>query len=316
MKKQVLSIFLLLFTGISSAIYSQNDNVWVDKFKQLKDEFATPNVYRTASGAPGHQYYQNRADYVMEISLDDNTQKLTGKETITYHNVSPDALEYLWLQLDQNIYAQDNAYKNTRTGDMKGQNLNSLTKMETNYDGGFKLMKVIDADGKPLKYTINNTMMRIDLVQPLASKGSVTFTIEWWYNVNNRDLVGGRSGYEYFEKDNNYLYTIAQYFPRMCVYNDVEGWQNKQFLGAGEFTLPFGDYDVKITVPAEHVVAATGELVNANEILSGDQLKRLEQAKQKQREGEPEKAKETMEKVRAVNKKLKMASRKVKKNDK
>lgn len=279
MKKNVLSIFILLFVGISSVLYSQNDNVWVDKFKQLKDEFATPNVYRTASGAPGHQYYQNRADYVMEITLDDNTQKLSGIETITYHNVSPDALEYLWLQLDQNIYAQDNAYKNARTGDMKGQNLNSLTKMETNYDGGFKLMKVIDADGKPLKYTINNTMMRIDLPQPLASKGSVSFTIEWWYNVNNRDLVGGRSGYEYFEKDKNHLYTIAQYFPRMCVYNDVEGWQNKQFLGAGEFTLPFGDYDVKITVPAEHVVAATGELVNANEILTGDQLKRLEQAK-------------------------------------
>jgi hypothetical protein len=279
MKKQVLSVFLLLFASISSAFYSQNNNVWVDKFKQLKDEFATPNVYRTASGAPGHQYYQNRADYVMEITLDDNTQKLSGKETITYHNVSPDALEYLWLQLDQNIYSQDNAFKNTRTGDMKEQNLNSLTKMETNYDGGFKLMKVTDANGKPLKYTINNTMMRIDLSQPLASKGSISFNIEWWYNVNNRDEVGGRSGYEYFEKDNNYLYTIAQYFPRMCVYNDVEGWQNKQFLGAGEFTLPFGDYDVKITVPAEHVVAATGELINANEILSGDQLKRLEQAK-------------------------------------
>jgi hypothetical protein len=279
MKKQVLSIFLLLFTGISSAIYSQNDNVWVDKFKQLKDEFATPNVYRTASGAPGHQYYQNRADYVMEITLDDNTQKLSGKETVTYHNVSPDALEYLWLQLDQNIYAQDNAYKNTRTGDMKGQNLNSLVRMENKYDGGFKLMKVTDASGKPLKYTVNNTMMRIDLPTSLASKGSVKFNIEWWYNVNNRDEVGGRSGYEHFEKDDNNLYTIAQYFPRMCVYNDVEGWQNKQFLGAGEFTLPFGDYDVKITVPAEHVVAATGELVNAKDILTGDQLKRLENAK-------------------------------------
>ncbi len=279
MKKQVLSLFLLLFAGISSAIYSQNDNVWVDKFKQLKDEFATPNVYRTASGAPGHQYYQNRADYVMEITLDDNTQKLTGKETITYYNASPDALEYLWLQLDQNLYAQDNAFKNTRTGDMKGQSLNSLVRMENKYDGGFKLMKVTDASGKPLKYTVNNTMMRIDLPTSLASKGSVKFNIEWWYNVNNRDEVGGRSGYEHFEKDDNNLYTIAQYFPRMCVYNDVEGWQNKQFLGAGEFTLPFGDYDVKITVPAEHVVAATGELVNANEILSGDQLKRLEQAK-------------------------------------
>jgi hypothetical protein len=215
----------------------------------------------------------------MEITLDDNTQKLTGKETITYYNASPDALEYLWLQLDQNLYAQDNAFKNTRTGDMKGQSLNSLVRMENKYDGGFKLMKVTDASGKPLKYTVNDTMMRIDLPTSLASKGSVKFNIEWWYNVNNRDEVGGRSGYEHFEKDDNNLYTIAQYFPRMCVYNDVEGWQNKQFLGAGEFTLPFGDYDVKITVPAEHVVAATGELVNAKEILTGDQLKRLENAK-------------------------------------
>jgi hypothetical protein len=279
MKNQALTLLILLFSGIYSIHFAQNDNVWVDKFKQLKDEFATPNVYRTASGAPGHEYYQNRADYVMEITLDDNTQKLTGKETITYYNASPDALEYLWLQLDQNLYAQDNAFKNTRTGDMKGQSLNSLVRMENKYDGGFKLMKVTDASGKPLKYTVNNTMMRIDLPTSLASKGSVKFNIEWWYNVNNRDEVGGRSGYEHFEKDDNNLYTIAQYFPRMCVYNDVEGWQNKQFLGAGEFTLPFGDYDVKITVPAEHVVAATGELVNAKDILTGDQLKRLENAK-------------------------------------
>jgi hypothetical protein len=279
MKNQALTLLILLFSGIYSIHFAQNDNVWVDKFKQLKDEFATPNVYRTASGAPGHEYYQNRADYVMEITLDDNTQKLSGKETITYYNASPDALEYLWLQLDQNLYAQDNAFKNTRTGDMKGQSLNSLVRMENKYDGGFKLMKVTDASGKPLKYTVNNTMMRIDLPTSLASKGSVKFNIEWWYNVNNRDEVGGRSGYEHFEKDDNNLYTIAQYFPRMCVYNDVEGWQNKQFLGAGEFTLPFGDYDVKITVPAEHVVAATGELVNAKDILTGDQLKRLENAK-------------------------------------
>jgi hypothetical protein len=276
MRKLLISSFLIL---LNSVCFGQQEVRKNDKFNQLKDEFATPNVYRTAAGAPGHQYYQNRADYVMEIVLDDNTQKLTGKETITYHNVSPDALEYLWLQLDQNLFAQDNDFKHTRTNEMKNMNLSTLARMENQYDGGFKLTRVVDSKGAPLKYTINRTMMRIDLPQALLPGESVSFSIDWWYLINNREEVGGRSGYEYFAKENNYIYTIAQYFPRMCVYNDVEGWQNKQFLGAGEFTLPFGDYDVKITVPADHVVAATGELINAKDILSGDQLKRLEQAK-------------------------------------
>jgi hypothetical protein len=276
MKKIVISSVLIFLNFL---LFGQAESQSHDKFKQLKDEFATPNVYRTAGGAPGHMYYQNRADYVMELVLDDNTQKLTGTETITYHNLSPDALEYLWLQLDQNLFAQDNDFKHTRTSEMKNMNLNGLVRMENQYDGGFKLTKVVDGKGVPLKYTINRTMMRIDLPEALQPGQSITFSIDWWYLINNRDEVGGRSGYEHFEKENNYIYTIAQYFPRMCVYNDVEGWQNKQFLGAGEFTLPFGDYDVKITVPADHVVAATGELVNAGDILSGEQLKRLEQAK-------------------------------------
>jgi hypothetical protein len=275
--RRIIACSLVLIS--QNVLFGQTDIQQHDKFKQLKDEFATPNVYRTAGGAPGHQYYQNRADYVMEIILDDQTQKITGKETITYHNVSPDALEYLWLQLDQNLFAQDNDFKHSRTSEMKNMNLNALVRMESQYDGGFKLTKVVDGKGAPMKYTINRTMMRIDLPEVLQPGQSISFSVDWWYLINNRDEVGGRSGYEYFEKENNYIYTIAQYFPRMCVYNDVEGWQNKQFLGAGEFTLPFGDYDVKITVPADHVVAATGELVNAKEILSGDQLKRLEQAK-------------------------------------
>jgi hypothetical protein len=267
MRRQLVSS---LFVVLHSLLFAQPELQKHDKFKQLKDEFATPNVYRTAAGAPGHQYYQNRADYVMDIVLDDNTQKLTGRETITYHNVSPDALEYLWLQLDQNLFSQDNDFKHTRTSEMRNMNLNALARMENNYDGGFKLTQVVDSKGTPLKYTINRTMMRIDLPKALSPGQSISFSIDWWYLVNNRDEVGGRSGYEHFEKENNYIYTIAQYFPRMCVYDDIEGWQNKQFLGAGEFTLPFGDYDVKITVPADHVVAATGELVNAKEILSGD----------------------------------------------
>ena len=156
--------------------------------------------------------------------------------------------------------------------------------MDPEFEGGFNIMKVINKDGNPLSYTIHQTMMRINLDKPLKSKESFEFSIDWWYNINNRLEIGGRSGYEYFEKDGNYLYTIAQFFPRMCVYNDTEGWQNKQFLGSGEFTLPFGDYDVKITVPSDHVVAATGELVNANEILTPEQLERLEKARKSEKE--------------------------------
>jgi len=156
--------------------------------------------------------------------------------------------------------------------------------MDPEFEGGFNIMKVLNKDGKPLSYTIHQTMMRINLEKPLKSKESFEFSIDWWYNINDRLEIGGRSGYEYFEKDGNYLYTIAQFFPRMCVYNDTEGWQNKQFLGSGEFTLPFGDYDVKITVPSDHVVAATGELVNANEILTPSQLERLEKARKSEKE--------------------------------
>ena len=156
--------------------------------------------------------------------------------------------------------------------------------MDPEFEGGFNIMKVLNKDGNPLSYTIHQTMMRINLDKPLKSKESFEFTIDWWYNINNRLEIGGRSGYEYFEKDGNYLYTIAQFFPRMCVYNDTEGWQNKQFLGSGEFTLPFGDYDVKITVPSDHIVAATGELVNANEILTPEQLERLEKARKSEKE--------------------------------
>ncbi len=156
--------------------------------------------------------------------------------------------------------------------------------MNPDFEGGFNIISVTNMDGSVLSYTIHKTMMRINLPQPLNSKETFEFNIDWWYNINNRLEIGGRSGYEYFEEDNNYLYTIAQFFPRMCVYNDTEGWQNKQFLGTGEFTLPFGDYDVSISVPTDHIVAATGELVNAKEILNSEQLDRLEKARNSDKE--------------------------------
>lgn len=267
-----LSIYLLLLLPYFG--HSQT------KFAQLDEELPTPNSFRTASGAPGHEYYQQKADYKMTITINDETQVLTGDETITYTNNSPDKLEYLWLQLDQNIYDVNSDTKLIEVEKMEDfKSIKDVQKKFIDYDGGFKIESITNASGLKMTYAINKTMLRIHLDKPLQPKTSISFRVKWWYNVNDRMLVGGRSGYEFFEKDSNYLYTIAQFFPRMCVYNDVEGWQNKQFLGRGEFALPFGDYDVSITVPSDHVVAGTGELQNANTVLTAEQRKRMETAR-------------------------------------
>ena len=258
-------------------VFGQNTN----KFKQLKEELSTPNVFRNAAGAPGPQYYQQKADYVMLINLDDQKQQIHGEETITYTNNSPDPLSYLWLQLDQNVRKPGSDGQLTETSTIEDvSNPWSFKRMmrEDNFQGGFNLTEVTDAAGAKLPHTIVGTMMRIDLSKELLNGGSITFKVKWWYNINNRMEIGGRSGYEYFKEEDNYLYTIAQFFPRMCVYNDVEGWQNKQFLGRGEFTLPFGDYDVQITVPEDHVVGATGELQNAAKVLTKAQQERWKKA--------------------------------------
>ncbi|MFN5032554.1 MAG: M1 family metallopeptidase [Flavobacteriia bacterium] len=267
-------LFTVLFVGLASSVMSQS------KFAQLDTELPTPNEYRTAAGAPGHNYYQQKADYKMQIRIDDETQKLSGEETITYTNNSPDKLEYLWLQLDQNIYDVNSDTKLIEVEKMEDfKNIGDVKKKLFYYDGGFKVESITSASGQKMSYAINKTMMRINLDKPLLPKTSISFKIKWWYNINDRMAVGGRSGYEFFEKDKNYLYTVAQFFPRMCVYNDVEGWQNKQFLGRGEFTLPFGDYEVSISVPSDHIVGATGELQNGSAVLSAEQRKRFEQAK-------------------------------------
>jgi hypothetical protein len=270
MKKLIL--LLISITSLNS--FAQK------KFAQLDQELPTANEFRTASGAPGNHYYQQKADYKMNITIDDETQKLSGIETITYTNNSPDQLNYLWLQLDQNIYSENSDTKLIEVEKMEDfKSVGDIRKRFFNYDGGFKIEQITSTSGQKMRYFINKTMMRIDLDKPLMPKTSVSFQIKWWYNINDRMAVGGRSGYEYFEKDKNYLYTIAQFFPRMCVYNDVNGWQNKQFLGRGEFTLPFGDYEVFITVPADHIVGATGECQNYKSLISAEQLKRLDQAK-------------------------------------
>jgi hypothetical protein len=252
-----------------------------NRFKQLYEEFSTPNTYRSASGAPGPDYYQQRADYKMDITLDDENARIYGEETITYTNNSPDNLEFLWVQLDQNVRAKDSKSPLRNGG---GVNLAytagnfAQSFMGEPFDGGFNIQSVKDNRGD-LPYTINQTMMRVDLASPLLSGQSYSFSIKWWYNIPDHTINRARSGYEYFAEDGNRAYVIAQFFPRMAVYSDVEGWQNHQFWGSGEFALPFGDYEVNITVPEDHVLDATGELQNRKQVFSKEMMKRYEQAK-------------------------------------
>lgn len=277
-----MKYFVLMMSAVLVAfnISAQDENRAAEKFAQLYDELPTPNSYHTASGAPGHEYYQQKADYDMDIELDDEKQMLYGTSTITYTNNSPDELGYLWLQLDQNVRAQNSDTRKTQNFELSERmNVADFGRLENDFEGGFNIQYVKDNGNNDLPHTINNTMMRVDLPKPLKPKGKVSIKLKWWYNINDRMAIGGRSGYEYFEKDDNYLYTIAQFFPRMCVYNDNEGWQNKQFLGGGEFSLPFGDYNVNITVPADHVVGATGYCQNLSSVLTSTQMDRFNEAK-------------------------------------
>jgi hypothetical protein len=288
MKK--IASFVLAALFVSTAVFAQNapkktqkGHINKNKFRQMKDVLPTPNSQRTASGAPGVNYTQQKVDYVMDIVLDDDNTKITGNETITYHNNSEDTLSYLWVQLDQNRRA-----KNSKTPDISPSRIprgNRTSKRRFDrinqepFDGGFNIMSVTNADGSELSHTINQTMMRINLPKPLASGEKFEFNISWWYNINNHRVHGGRSGYEHFPEDGNNNYVIAQFYPRLCAYDNVEGWQNDQFWGRSEFALEFGDFNVSITVPADHVLQATGILQNEKEVLTKKQQKRLAEAK-------------------------------------
>ena len=285
--KKIYSIITLCFLSISISGIAQETELKTghtntNKFKQLKDEFATPNSQHTASGAPGVNYTQQKVDYKMDIILDDANQKLSGTESIVYHNNSTDNLQYLWVQLDQNKRASD-----SKSPDIKGggpEILYSPEKFAADFidkpfDGGFNIVHVKDAKGNDLSYKINQTMMRIELPKPLASGKKFQFQIKWWYNINNHVPQRDRSGYEHFDKDGNNLYVIAQFYPRLAVYNNVEGWQNMQFWGRSEFALEFGDFLVNITTPKDHILNATGVLTNAKKVLTKTQIERLEQAK-------------------------------------
>jgi len=272
-----LSILMMAILGV----WGQTPTQWGQKFEQLGTSLPTPNTYRTASGAPGKDYWQQRADYKIELTLDDVKQQIEGTEAITYFNQSPDPLDYLWLQLDQNFRAQDSETPLVTEYFMKDSvSAKELFTIQNNFDGGFRIDKVLDEAGQPLAYFINKTMMRINLEQPLLPGAQMTFQVDWHYKINDRMSLGGRSGYEYFPKDDNYSYTIAQFYPRMAVYDDVEGWQNKQFLGRGEFALSFGNFEVAMTVPEDFIVGATGTLQNPKDVLTSKEQLRFEKAKQ------------------------------------
>lgn len=252
----------------------------INKFRQLYQEFSTPNQYRSASGAPGPKYYQQRADYEMDIRLDDENHHIYGSEEITYTNNSPDVLDYLWVQLDQNVRSKDSKspmIESSRSSAIMQPSQFAGSYMKEPFDGGFNIKKVVDKKGQPLKYMINQTMMRVEMPEPLKPGKKFVFGIDWDYNINDHVDGRGRSGYEQFP-DGHRAYVIAQFYPRMAVYNDVEGWQNSQFWGRDEFALPFGTFEVNITVPEDHWLDGTGKLTNRKDVYSDEELSRYERA--------------------------------------
>jgi hypothetical protein len=280
MKSPMLIVLAGCLIGGSIPSVQGADQKPTDYFRQLDEIWPTPNDLRRPSGAPGKAYWQQRADYVINVALDDAKQVLTGSEKITYFNNSPDDLTYLWMQLDQNRYETDSHDWLTSTApdmsDLSYKGLKGVLFREK-FQGGHQITAVEGIGDRPLRYQLIHTMMRIALPKPLRSGEQVSFSVDWSFRIPDAKSLRVRGGYEYFKEDKNYLYAIAQWFPRMCAYTDVHGWQNKQTLGA-EFTLEFGDYEVNITVPDDHIVAATGELQNPEEVLTPIQRKRLQQA--------------------------------------
>lgn len=282
-----LKSFILGVTACASTVYAQNHqnnpgSNHGNKFEQLGTILPTPNIYRTASGAPGQGYWQNRADYDITAYLDEDSRKLKGSETVTYYNNSPDQLDYLWLQLDENEHSSINnsgySASSKLPKQVNSENLKSSELPAADNGLGVNLEKVTDAEGNPLKYVVNKTMMRIDLPKVLKKGEKYTFKIDWNYNISDRMKYGGRGGYEHFPEDGNDVFTMTQWFPRMCVYSDFQGWQNHQFTGRGEFALVFGNYKVSMNVPADHIVAATGEGKNYKDVLTSAQFERWQQA--------------------------------------
>ncbi len=277
MKSILALVVFCLFTFVIFAqdIKNNPNSNHGNKFEQLGTILPTPNEYRTASGAPGNKYWQQRCDYDIVASLDETQRKLTGKETITYYNNSPDVLSYLWLQLDENEHSvKNNAGYKTSSTMPRGVTEDDLKENKYDKEYGFNITKVTTDAGVTLKYTINKTMMRVDLPKNLKPGEKFIFKIDWNYFIVDRMKYGGRGGYEHFPEDGNDIFTMTQWYPRLCVYSDYQGWQNQQFVGSGEFALTFGNFNVSMTVPADHVVMATGEGQNYQQVLSPAQYAR------------------------------------------
>ncbi|HTD93518.1 MAG TPA: M1 family metallopeptidase [Chitinophagaceae bacterium] len=278
---------LLILFGCMPALYAQNiqnnpGSNHGNKFEQLGSIMPTPNEYRTASGAPGPKYWQQRCDYDIKCDLDEKALRLNGSETLTYFNNSPNTLTYLWLQLDENQQSSVNNANYQNSNNLPAQTspnvLDRMTEAQSDNGNGVKILKITDATGKPLKYTINKTMMRLELPAELKAGQRFIFKIDWNYKITDRLTRGGRGGYEFFPEDGNYLFTMTQWYPRLCVYSDFQGWQNHQFTGRGEFALTFGNFKVQMTVPADHVVGSTGECLNYAANMSPAQQARWQKA--------------------------------------
>lgn len=271
---------LISGTGFAQNIQNNPGSNHGNKFEQLGTILPTPNEYRTASGAPGPKYWQQRADYDIKCELDEEKLRLTGSETITYFNNSPDELTYLWFQLDENEHSADRNANYQDASSLPAQAVDVQIDRFTPQEklGGVNITKLTDALGKKLTYTINKTMMRVDLPAVLKPGQKFVIKIDWNYAITDRMKEGGRGGYEFFPEDGNHLFTITQWYPRLCVYSDFQGWQNQQFTGRGEFALTFGNFKVQMTVPADHMVGSTGECINYAQVLSPTQMARYQKA--------------------------------------
>ncbi|MEM7035546.1 MAG: M1 family metallopeptidase [Bacteroidota bacterium] len=276
---RAVAVYCFVFLAFVSTSFGQEAPR--NMFQPHTYKWPAPNDCRLGSGAPGPGYWQQRADYRIQVQLDDEKQRLSGSETVTYYNNSPHTLTYLWVQLDQNLRKPDSK-SNQMVEAFRYKNPEAFSYTyapKKVFQGGVELGKVVGVDGAALKHTVVETNMRIDLPQPLAPGGKFQFSVDWAYNINNA-AIEGRSGFEYFPADGNYIYEIAQFFPRMCLYDDVKGWQNKPFYGGAEFGLEFGNYQVEITAPEDHVVTATGTLQNESDVLNRKQRERLKEARE------------------------------------
>ncbi|MEP7236714.1 MAG: M1 family metallopeptidase [Ferruginibacter sp.] len=284
--KQLTAFAFLLFIAISGNAQDIKNNPGSNhgnRFEQLGTILPTPNEYRTASGAPGPKYWQQRCDYDIVCELNEPNRRLTGKETLTYYNNSPDVLTYLWLQLDENEHSNTNnsGYQtsNPMPRNITEQDISRFNgKLDKDREYGDNITRVADAAGKALQYSINKTMMRVELPQPLKPGQQFIFKVDWNYNIIEKAKYGGRGGFENFPEDGNDLFTMTQWYPRLCVYSDFQGWQNHQFVGSGEFALTFGNFKVAMTVPADHVVMATGQGQNYQQLLTPAQFARWQKA--------------------------------------